>query len=537
MKALEKILFVIIMIVMLLPAIQREFKIMPDKKLQGDFKLADKPVFSWESWNEGVFQTDFDKWLEDHIGFRNFFVRINNQIDFSLFSEVHADGVVLGKENVLYEFDYIREYTGNDFVGYYLIDKRIRQLTFLQKHLKENFDIDLVLVFEPGKANYLPEFIPDQYLINKKSPTNFQVYKNTAENYKTNFINWNDWYINSIKPLANYPVYTKYGIHWSEYGMTFALDSMISFIENTRHIDLREMIIDSLAIEDCSRTPDYDIGAALNLMFRLPEHEKFAYPAYKFGPTEGKDFPMVLVAGDSYYWNIFNSGIARELFKNQAFWYFNNLVYPDTYSDTTTVNDLNLKEEIEKQDVIFLMVTGRFLYKFDWGFVNKLYDIYGIKSKYDKVYDIMNGITAYSVWFDNMVRQAEDNAIPLSEVLTLNARYIYETDNLEDYLILRGQEHFEEKIRHDSNWMLSVRKKAIENNISEKEMIQREATYMFQSDHPDSFEKHQKLRQFKAEIKDDPIRYKELQIKASYYFLTVDEMLQIEAEKMLDKNE
>ena len=141
MKALEKILFVIIMIVMLLPAIQKEFKIMPDKKLQGDFKLADKPVFSWESWNEGVFQTDFDKWLEDHIGFRNFFVRINNQIDFSLFGEVHADGVVLGKENVLYEFDYIREYTGNDFVGYYLIDKRIRQLTFLQKHLKENYGL------------------------------------------------------------------------------------------------------------------------------------------------------------------------------------------------------------------------------------------------------------------------------------------------------------------------------------------------------------------------------------------------------------
>ena len=55
--------------------------------------------------------------------------------------------------------------------------------------------------------------------------------------------------------------------------------------------------------------------------------------------------------------------------------------------------------------------------------------------------------------------------------------------------------------------------------------------------HSFNLEKHQKLRQFKAEIKDDPIRYKELQIKASYYFLTVDEMLQIEAEKMLDKNE
>ena len=536
MKVLEKILFALLMILMVLPAIQKEYAVFPVKKLQGDFNLSEKPAFSWHEWNTGDYQARFDIWLEEHIGFRNLLVRINNQVDFSIFGNVHADGVVKGKQNVCYEFDYIREYTGNDFVGESLIDQRIRKLKFLQQHLKNNFNTDLVLVFEPGKARFMPEFIPSHYLENQLSPTNYEVYQKLAKKYKLKFIDWNKWYVEDIKQAAQYPVYTKYGIHWSGYGMTFALDSMIGYIEKTRNIQLREMKIDSFIIENKTRTPDYDIGNALNLLFRLPEQQQFAYPEYSFGPSKGKSFPNVLVVGDSYYWNIFNTKIANELFNNQAFWYFNNLVYPDTYCDTTRVADLNIKQQVEQQDVVFLMVTGRFLYKFDWRFVDNLYNLYAPRSKYDKSYDYMTMITTYSEWFDNIVNQSIIKNQPLADVLLDNAYYVYHQSELDSYMCFRGLEFYEERIRSDQNWLNKVQVKANENNISLDEMITKDALYVFQTQHPDSFETYLSISNFKKEIRNNPDHLNQVKEKAANYFLTLDEMLQIEAERLLEES-
>ena len=97
---------------MVFPAIQKKYAIFQVKKLDGDFVLTEKPVFSWTDWFDGRFQMTYDKYLEDHIGFRDFLVRLTNQIDYSLYRIPHAEGVIVGKDDQLIEYDYIRAYTG-----------------------------------------------------------------------------------------------------------------------------------------------------------------------------------------------------------------------------------------------------------------------------------------------------------------------------------------------------------------------------------------------------------------------------------------
>src|SRR6478609_5160143 len=86
-----------------------------------DLKGAiEKPVyndFNFESWFNGEYQEQVEKYVNESFGFRSFFVRINNQIDYSLYNKLHASAVVMGKEQCLYEIDYIRAYCGTDFVG------------------------------------------------------------------------------------------------------------------------------------------------------------------------------------------------------------------------------------------------------------------------------------------------------------------------------------------------------------------------------------------------------------------------------------
>jgi hypothetical protein len=295
------------------------------------------------------------------------------------------------------------------------------------------------------------------------------------------------------------------------------------------------MYIDSLTVRHRARTEDTDIAAAMNLLFRLPDREILAYPEIQFGPVAGKHMPMVLVVADSYYWNIFNANIPYDMFKNQAFWYFGNLVYPETYRDTLLVSQLNLREEVEKQEFILLMVTERFLHKFDWAFVDNLFKIYGITSKYDKLYDIKASIWIYSTWFDMVVDKAAKNRITLEEMLELEAGYVYQMNDPEAYMTLKGQEHFERSIRHDPNWLNHVRSKAEERGLALDEMISLEADYVFKTNHPEAYETYHQILLNKQMILQDSLLLEKVTKEAAHYYLTLDEMLQIEAERMSEQ--
>jgi len=114
---IKNIIFVLLLAMLSLPALQHATKFAGMKPLDGDFVLTGRPYFSWSSWMDGTYQMQFDRYIEDHIGFRPFFVRLSNQIDFSLFNKANAEGIVLGKNKMVYEYDYIREMVGEDFIG------------------------------------------------------------------------------------------------------------------------------------------------------------------------------------------------------------------------------------------------------------------------------------------------------------------------------------------------------------------------------------------------------------------------------------
>ncbi|MEZ5083174.1 MAG: hypothetical protein R2750_06970 [Bacteroidales bacterium] len=532
MKTAEKILVVFMLLLLILPAIQKEFSLFRVKSLNGDFEYVEKPSFSWNTWFDGSFQSAFDTWLEENIGFRNAFIRITNQVDYSLFTIPHAEGVVICKEKQLIEFDYIRAYDGGDFLGEATIDKRIRKLKFVQKHLKTAYDIDFVLVFEPGKASFYPEFIPDKYLTRDNPKTNYDYFVKSAKEYDVRFIDFNAWF-KKMKGTTSYPLYPRYGTHWSEYGMSFAADSLVNYLEFIRQIDMNDVFIDSLEVQVHARKPDYDMGAALNLLFRLPESDSLAYPVWRFENNPDKPKPMVLTIADSYYWNIYNTGIPHHLFANQSFWYFGNLVYPEYWKNPTFATNLNLKEEVEKQDIILMMITERFLHKFDFALVDNLYKIYAPQSIYDKVYQYKSEIWIFTEWIDKVIEKAEKRKVPFSEVLDKEAKYVYHMKEPENYMTFRGQEHYEESIRADDHWLNLVDEKAKERGISLDEMIHLESDYMFKTNYPDAYARYIKLNEFKNSIRNDSSWLSHVQDKANTYYLSLEEMLQIEAEYLL----
>jgi hypothetical protein len=533
MRTAENILYALVIVIMLLSAIQKEAHLVRETELYGDFTPAEKPVFSWQNWVNSDFQSSLDQYLNDNNGFNHFLIRLNNQLDYSLFQYIHADGVVKGKNGQLFEYDYIRSYTGLDYLGEDFIDKKMRRLKFLQEYMKDSLDIDFIFVLEPGKASAYPEHIPDKYLKSRQALTNYRTILTKAKEYGVDCIDLNQWFT-QLKPGVPYPVYGQYGTHWSLYGMSFAADSLLSLIAQTRNIQLRDVTIDSFTVEDRARAPDYDMAAAMNLMFRLKDREPLAYPVYSFGEhTEGCDFPKVLVVGDSYYWNIFNTDIPREVFQNEAFWYFGHLVYPEYYFQPTHVEDLDVQAEIEKQDVILLMTTERFLYKFDWKLIDRLYGIYGATSRFDRTYDYAWMITSDDEWFASLVKKSRKEKMPLDSILYMNARYVFWEQEPDNYTVYYGLSELEDKIRQDGEWMEKVARKARENNIPLEAMIRQDAEYVLSTESPDAFNLYRSIQDNIRALLNDSIQVEALKRDAAFYRISFDEMVYIKAEKML----
>jgi hypothetical protein len=122
------------------------------------------------------------------------------------------------------------------------------------------------------------------------------------------------------------------------------------------------------------KNEDYDIAGGMNLLFNLKSF-KMGYPQIKFEKDTSKIKPNLLVVSDSYYWGMFNFGISS-VFNESHFWYYNKEIYPDTYSKPLTTDQIDLRKEINKHDVIIVMSTQATMTDLGWGFIEKAYELY-----------------------------------------------------------------------------------------------------------------------------------------------------------------
>ncbi len=421
MQMFKKILFGFILALMFLPFLQFEFNLIELKPLDGAFLLSQKPdtkEFTWTSWFNEKFQNSFNKAVEDNIGFRSFLVRLNNQINFWLFKYTDNKNMVIGKDDYLYEEGYILAYTGSNFVGKEFLNKRIDRLKTVQDYLKKEKNIDLILVFEPGKASFDSEFIPEKY--KKKSISNYEYCAQRCTETGVSFIDLNKYFLH-LKNQSKFPLYPKYSVHWSTYGMTLAMDSIIRYIEEIRNIDMPEMNWSSIKVTDSSKDADFDAENTLNLLYSFP-NLKLGYPQIRFGSYEGKHKPMVLTVADSYFWSVYNNKIPKNLFANEQFWYYGKTIYPDIFGPAAKhVTDSIFNSDIEKQEVILLMITEMNLYNAFWGFTDKLYRKYFPQAEKDDEYECIGSIIENDYWLRCTIDSSHKNNITVEKCLKKQA--------------------------------------------------------------------------------------------------------------------
>jgi hypothetical protein len=366
-------LVIIILMVLIVPIILGTLKIKP-LPLKGAISQVENKKINIKEWFTGDYQIQKETYLNESFGFRSFFIRINNQIAFSLFNQVKAKDVIIGKNNYLFEENYLKAYYGKDFIGIDSITHRLQRFKFIQDTLLK-LNKNIFLVFAAGKGSFYPEYFPDHVKC-VKGPTNYDFYIKIAHELGINYIDFNKYFIDN-KYKSKYPLYPKYGIHWSIYGSWIAGDSIISYIENMRNIDMANFLCKNIIFSQPKGT-DYDIGDGLNLLFHLRSF-KMAYPQMDLITDSSKVKPSLLAVSDSFYWLLFGSGFTNAFGENQ-FWFYNKEVYPGNSQGAIAIDQIDVKEEILKKDIIIIMATEATLSSLGWGFIENTYNIFkGLK--------------------------------------------------------------------------------------------------------------------------------------------------------------
>lgn len=429
MRTVHRLLLLLVLILAALPVVQQFSRLIYEKKLNGFFNLSTEPEWSAvsaKSWSEGSYQQEITRRTEDHTGFRRSLFRIHNEYDYRLFGITHAEGFIRGKNGFLFEEDYIHEYTGKYFIGKATVDYKLKKLSAVSHRLQEA-GVPFLLVFEPGKASYFREYIPDRYLNEATSRSNYDYMKQRAAELGIPFMDMNSWFI-SMKDTSKYPLFPRYGMHWSIYGSAVALDTIMSYTASVCGKELPGMNIDRIELSDSMRWTDRDIGDMLNLIFPLVP-ETLAYPLITFDTSVPKQL-SVLVIADSYFINLINN-LTGNIFREQEYWYYNSKLYPHIIEgrDVVYLDKSNLREKLLQFDIILLMVSEINLHCGFWNFADEAYRAFYPESADPYWYPYENTIRNNREWFRYMVRKADQNFTSVENAIRRDAVYLHNREN------------------------------------------------------------------------------------------------------------
>jgi hypothetical protein len=364
----------------ILPVIQRNFNLWEFKGLRGEYYTHTKPSITLSSWLDGSFQKRADKYSTDSFGFQRPLVRTINQIDYSLFKQANAKYVIIGKENCLYETPYIEAHLGMDYIGDSAIAVKVKQFKMLYDTLAK-LDVHLQMIFAPGKGSYYEEYIPDYYWQFQQPMTNYVAFKNAMNQVRIEYIDLHHWFRNE-KGTESAPLFPLTGIHWSQYGMVLAADTILSTWNSFCDTTLPKLTytLSGFTTKE-TKGSDADVEDGLNIFQTLP-HFDMAYPTHRYTKEEGKINTAVIA--DSYYWGLYNLGLSNVGGDNGEFWYYFKAVYPQYFTNELTVDHFDLQQAIQSKDIIALLQTDATLDRFGFGFIEKAYKIYFPTSKLNR---------------------------------------------------------------------------------------------------------------------------------------------------------
>ena len=427
-QVLKHSLFVGLMLMLILPFVQYAIDFPKVRALKGAFVVPRKPVYSFKGYLAGSFQDSMNTYLENTIGYRPELVRLHNQLQYSLFDTINAQGVIQGKEGYLFELNYIKALYGLDYVGDTAVMQDVERTAFVRNWLHEQGK-DLIVVLAPGKATFFPEFVPEEFKPDAIGKRNYDEYHRLLSAQQVPVIGCNEWFL-AMKDTSRYALYPKCGIHWSYYGLGVVFDSLFTTMKQLSGKDFVDFGVGNIDVTHKLRSPDRDLWEGMNILLP-PDDYAMPYPKFTFENARPELMPRVITVADSYYWQWFGGGYPQRGYKTNEFWYYNKQVFIPGANAAIDRSRVDILDAVAQTDFVVLLQTDANMSRFSFGFIDDLYAVArdggaAEMAKRAAVQQIIEGIRTSESYMQLIREKAAKRNITEEEMLQIDAGWIYE---------------------------------------------------------------------------------------------------------------
>lgn len=287
------------------PMLQQWTGLLPVQPLAGAELDAENPPWTFRGWASGTYQRAVEECLSQRVGFRSWFIKTYNQMNFSFFREVSSSRgtkIVIGRDNWLYEKAYVERYNDPRRASDVAIQQKAEQLRRLQELLARR-GIAFIFVIAPSKAEVYPDYLPPALVRGRRRdserlPSDYERMLAALHQMHVHVVDGRNELL-KLKAASGLPVFAKTGTHWNYYAALRCLQAILAQARSFGSTSVPALIIDGFEMR-LPQGRDNDLGALLNIWRMQPLLAPLPYAHYRPQPVQAGNAPNLLIVGDSF---------------------------------------------------------------------------------------------------------------------------------------------------------------------------------------------------------------------------------------------
>ncbi len=346
--------------------------VIKDSNLQGETVKHESVNATFADFWSGKWQAAQEKYLEDNLKVREWLIPVRNQIMYSLFKTSPNGNIVIGKNNNLYEEEYIcfetQIYSARTPEEIEELMGKLKAIDQAVRDAGKKFFIFIT----PSKAEIYYEDIPDRYLWIAPKQKEKSTYDRFMEELEKTGIAYYDSTVDvrALKQTEDFHVFPRTGTHWNNVTAAICAKNLADSMEEQLDINLPEC---EVSYQECEEPlhPDTDIFNALNLL-EEPD-EVFVEPIVEITDSDKEDY-VILARGGSFMGASIGKLISYDYFLRSYYLENTYASCPEgVYSGNFDSYDvLPLEEMVDDSDIIFLEVNEEAIPRMSFGFIDYL---------------------------------------------------------------------------------------------------------------------------------------------------------------------
>ena len=340
----------------------RPFKLNP---LAGVTFATEKPELTLKNFASGQYQSQAEQYSRENFGFREWHIKLYNQLNYSLFNQTTCHFITPGKDGWLFYAEAFRDYYGIEPINQYKTydrarewaRKNVRMMNKLRYVLKD-YGVEFLCFMAPNKAEIYPEYLPYHQPAPADAIHTAAYYDSLMTAFDFPHVEMTIWY-QSMKDTASFLLFPKRDMHW-RYSAVYGYDSLFSYMNSLNDFGIPDIHVDRLVKLD-TIYPEND-EQTLNLIFPIGNDSPKYRADISVDCGEGCRKPKVLFVGDSFVWDLETYMPWKQFMDYVEIWFYNKSAFLGFEKEKHPIGDINRLRSILNADYVVWYSSG-----YQWG--------------------------------------------------------------------------------------------------------------------------------------------------------------------------